>query len=252
MYAKTKKAIKKQADSVVPDKWQEISDAVESLTVNSVSQSRKHYNIKRIVALAACFCIVLGAVLFYKSYKKPSIPLDTENSVVISTTKPIDKEIEKRTVITENTSETSGYVKATDMKAPDPGEKIYSMGLRNALEEHKGEDVYYLLNISMHKKDGNQSRLATEEEEKAEYQRLASLGYEFYKDETWTYVDEEGNKEHFSVVVGCYTEADLSDFDINPEYGYFFDFERNGDGSPIPFDECEKIVVKEGKWGRIV
>ena len=45
-----------------------------------------------------------------------------------------------------------------------------------------------------------------------------------------------------AVVVGYFTENDLSQFKNNSEYGYMFDFATNGDGSGISVNEDEIIT----------
>ena len=101
-----------------------------------------------------------------------------------------------------------------------------------AREYYKEQDVEFLLVFDMFKADGEFS----EEEKNAEYKRLSNLGYKLYTTERWTYKGE-GEKVVLPVVVGLFSEEELTSFDTNPDYGYAFRFVTNGDGSSIAFDE---------------
>ena len=80
------------------------------------------------------------------------------------------------------------------------------------------------------------------EELEAEYQRLADLGYKLYHvEDHWTY-RAGGVKEYIPIVVGLFTEDQLSNFEANEMYGYTFCFESNGDGSEITVDEENAIA----------
>lgn len=95
--------------------------------------------------------------------------------------------------------------------------------------------------FSIFKDNGEQIVELSEEERIEEYQRLISLGYELYTAECWTY-QGKGEKRYYTVVVGYFTESDLSLFRSNPEYGYMFYFATNGDNSGISVDETDIIT----------
>lgn len=124
---------------------------------------------------------------------------------------------------------------------PAPGEVTFTSAVREAREKYEGKNVRFLLGFSIFKDNGEETVLLSEEEQIAEYQRLISLGYELYTAECWTY-QGKGEKRYYTVVVGYFTESELSLFAGNPEYGYMFDFVTNGDGSGISVEETDIIT----------
>ena len=97
------------------------------------------------------------------------------------------------------------------------------------------------MSFDIFKDNGERIVALSEEERIEEYQRLISLGYELYTAERWTY-QGQGQKKYYTVVVGYFTESDLSLFRGNPEYGYMFKFVTNGNGSGISVDETDIIT----------
>lgn len=59
--------------------------------------------------------------------------------------------------------------------------------------------------------------------------------------EYWTY-QGQGEKKYDTKVAGRFTEKELAFFGIDPDYGYFFYFAKNGDGSPISVDQDDLIT----------
>lgn len=159
-------------------------------------------------AIAACLILIIGGV-----FMRPSTH-------------------DGRRVISEYRSNSSG-----SYTTPSPGEVKCTSEVREAREKYRGKDVTFLLAFDMFNDDGRLS----DEERIEEYQRLISLGYELYAAESWTY-RAKNEKEYYTVVVGYFTESDLSLFRSNPEYGYMFDFVTNGDGSGISVDERDIIT----------
>ena len=141
-----------------------------------------------------------------------------------------------RRVISEYHTNSSG-----SYAAPSPGEAAFTSAVREARKKYEGKNVSFLLGFSIFKDDGEKTVQLSEEERIAEYQRLISLGYELYTAESWTY-QGKGEKRYYTVVVGYFTESELSLFAGNPEYGYMFDFVTNGDGSSIPVKETDVIT----------
>ncbi len=140
-----------------------------------------------------------------------------------------------RRVISEYHTHSSG-----SYAVPSPGEVSFASEVRAAREKYNGKNVTFLLSFDIFKDNGEQIVELSEEERIAEYQQLISLGYELYTAESWTY-QGSGQKEYYTVVVGYFTESDLTLFRGNPEYGYFFHFETNGDGSGISANESDII-----------
>ena len=97
----------------------------------------------------------------------------------------------------------------------------------------------YLLSFDLFKADGEP---ISEEELKAEYQRLADLGYKlYYVEDHWTYYGDN-QKKYIPVVVGLFTDEELEHFQASEKYGYAFHFETNGDNSPIKIDEDNVVT----------
>lgn len=125
--------------------------------------------------------------------------------------------------------------------APFPGEVTVTSAVREAREKYAAEPVRFLLGFSIYKEDGGKTVQLSGEERMAEDQRLISLGYKLYEAECWIY-QGDGEKRYDTVVVGCFTERELTLFAGNPEYGYLFDFVTNGDGSGISVQETDLIA----------
>ena len=141
-----------------------------------------------------------------------------------------------RRVIREYHSNSSG-----SYATPLSGEVAFTGAVREAREKYEGKNVSFLLGFSIFKDDGKKTVQLSEEERVAEYQRLISLGYKLYTAECWTY-QGKGEKLYYTVVVGYFTESELSLFSGNPEYGYLFDFVTNGDGCGISVKETGSIT----------
>ena len=169
-------------------------------------------------ALAACLCLIAGAI-----FLNPTTH-------------------DGRRVISEYHTNSSG-----SYATPSPGEVKFTSEVRDAREKYDGENVTFLLAFSIFKDDGEQIIALSEEERIEEYQRLISLGYELYTAECWTYQGKD-EKKHYTVVVGYFTESDLSLFRGNPEYGYMFYFATNGDGSGISVNESDIITNSQTNY----
>lgn len=167
---------------------------------------------KQIGAIAACFCLLLSAII--------AVPLlINSNDGIIS--------------------KYGGASAGSMYRTPYPGECLFFSEVKKAREKYADKDVKFLLAFDIFN-DGETE--ITDDELKAEYQRLADLGYKlYYIDDHWTYRGG-GVKEYIPIVVGLFTEEELSKFDVNEKYGYAFKFERNGDGSSIKIDEKDVIT----------
>lgn len=141
-----------------------------------------------------------------------------------------------RCVISEYHTGSSG-----SYATPSPGEVNFTSEVREARKKYDGKNVSFLLAFNIFKDTGEQIAELSEAERIEEYQRLISLGYELYTAECWTY-QGKGEKQYYTVVVGNFTECDLSLFSGNPEYGYMFYFATSGDNSGISVDETDIIT----------
>lgn len=186
---------------------------------NEVIIMSKKDSIKKVfVPIAACLVVVFAVVAVFTTgnNKKPSVsPSDTK--IIIDSFKG-------------DTDSSSCYV------TPNPGEYYCFVDVDRVRKENKNENVDFLLGFDIF----NGKSELTEEEKEAEYQRLVKAGYRLYKATCWTY-EGEGEKVEQNVVVGLFTESELADFDVNPDYGYAFRFVTNGDGSPVSIDESQVL-----------
>lgn len=163
-------------------------------------------------AMAACLLFIIGCVFTF--------PTTHNGRIIISK---------------YNTNSSGSYA------TPSPGDIAFTNEVRAAREKYDGKNVTFLLSFDIFKDNGERIVALSEEERIEEYQRLISLGYELYTAERWTY-QGQGQKKYYTVVVGYFTESDLSLFRGNPEYGYMFKFVTNGNGSGISVDETDIIT----------
>lgn len=126
-------------------------------------------------------------------------------------------------------------------RVPEPGEYYCLAEVTKAREYYANQDVKYLLAFDLFKADG---KWLSDEEKNAEYQRLTKLGYHLYQSEYWTY-KSRGEKVVRPIIVGLFTEGELTAFHANPSYGYAFRFVSNGDGSSISIEECDLVIEFE-------
>lgn len=122
--------------------------------------------------------------------------------------------------------------------APEPGQWFCFVDVDEARKVYAGNDVEFLLAFDLFPEDG---KALSEEEKNAEYQRLAGLGYQLFEVEYWDYYGD-GQKATHSIIVGLFTEEQLTHFNVNPHYGYAFHFVYNGDHSSLKFDKSNAIT----------
>lgn len=186
---------------------------------------------RRWSVLAACLCLVIIGVIIVK------------NSVV-SVDAPEDGIV---------FNETTDSIYAT----PEPGTWSYSTEVAAALEEYAGQDVKYYLMFDI-SSDSNSTCVPTSRNSadiEAELKRLTDLGYDVEYTEKWTYgygiipedkEPQEYEKVYYKVAAGYFTAEQLENFAASPDYGYFFDFIINGDGSPV---EEEEGIISHYSYG---
>ena len=168
-------------------------------------------------AVAACLCLIVAAMV--------AVPnLFGDNA------------IKDETIISDFKS---GSLGDTKYATPAPGEYFCFIEVNEARKEYDGKDVSFLLSFDVFNRDGEQMSI---EELGEEYQRLSDLGYKlYYVEDHWTYYGDN-QKEYSPVVVGLFTEDELTNFKASEQYGYAFHFETNGDGSSVSIDE-ENVVT---------
>ncbi len=123
--------------------------------------------------------------------------------------------------------------------SPQPGQWFCYDDVIEARKAYAGKDVKFLLAFDIFTEHG---KPLTEENKNTEYERLAGLGYQLFEVEYWDYTGDK-QKENHTTVVGLFTEAQLDEFNANPEYGYAFRFLYNGDHSSIKFNEKDAITL---------
>lgn len=127
----------------------------------------------------------------------------------------------------------------TSYATPAPGEYFCFIEVNEARKEYAGKDVSFLLSFDVFNCDGERMSI---EELSEEYQRLADLGYKlYYVEDHWTYYGDN-QKEYSPVVVGLFSEDELTNFKASEQYGYAFHFETNGDGSSVSVDEKDVVT----------
>ena len=199
---------------------EELYEILEDIDENYVSEAHQPMQKKsrsawlKWGAMAACLLFIIGGVV----------------------TRLSNLTHDGRTVISKYKSYSSGCY-----STPSPGEVTYTSEVWEARKKYSEKDVTFLLAFDMFKDDGEQIVELSDEERMEEYQRFISLGYELYIAECWTYRANH-EKQYYHVVVGYFTESDLSLFSNNPEYGYMFKFATNGDGSGISVEEKDIIT----------
>ena len=168
-------------------------------------------------AVAACLCLIVAAMV--------AVPnLFGDNA------------IKDGSIISDFKS---GSLVDTSYATPAPGEYFCFVEVNEARKEYAGKDVSFLLSFDVFNRDGEQMSI---EELSEEYQRLSDLGYKlYYVEDHWTYYGDN-QKEYSPVVVGLFTEDELTNFKVSEQYGYAFHFETNGDGSSVSIDE-ENVVT---------
>ena len=168
-------------------------------------------------AVAACLCLIVAAMVAIPNLFG-------------------DKAIKDETIIS---GFKSGSLVDTCYATPVPGEYFCFIEVNEARKEYAGKDVSFLLSFDVFNRDGEQMSI---EELGEEYQRLSDLGYKlYYVEDHWTYYGDN-QKEYSPVVVGLFTEDELTNFKASEQYGYAFHFETNGDGPSVSIDE-ENVVT---------
>lgn len=160
---------------------------------------------------AACFVLAVGGYIMFPYHKAGSIISDYNKG---------------------------GYTSGC-YATPEPGEYFCFIEVEKAREAYADREVLFLLAFDIFAEAEVE---ITRQDLYAEYQRLADLGYKlYYIEDHWTY-RANMQKEYVPVVVGLFSEKQLSNFDVNPKYGYAFHFETNGDGTPVSVDEDNVIT----------
>lgn len=216
------------------------SDAMSELDTKYIDEAlnyKKKANMPSWIkwgAMAACLILIVGVVFWSPTTHDGRHVINPVPEISSGLNHPTTHD-GRRVISKYHTNSSGSYA------APSPGEVNFASAVREAREKYEGKDVRFLLTFSIFKDNGEKTAELSEEERIEEYQRLVSLGYELYTAECWTY-QGEGEKLYYTVVVGYFTESDLSLFRGNPEYGYMFDFVTNGDGSSISVEETEIIT----------
>ena len=168
-------------------------------------------------AVAACLCLIVAAIVAVPNLFDNNAGKDGS---IISDFK-------------------SGSLVDSNYATPAPGEYFCFTEVNEARKEYADKEVAFLLSFDVFNNTGERMSI---EELSEEYQRLADLGYKlYYVEDHWTYYGDN-QKEYIPVVVGLFTEEELSNFKASEQYGYAFHFETNGDSSSISVDE-ENVVT---------
>ena len=204
------------------------SDALTYLDDELISEVRTKRNAVRQpwmgwAAAAACAALVI----FAGTQLRPAAPTPVAPAgpEVAEPVAPAQPERNERALI--YSSDVPDGSEANCYATPRPGTCNYTLGVRAALEEHKGYGVAYLVAFDLFTKDG----IAADGEKAAEYRRLAEAGIQLFETSVWEYEGPEGARRDYTVVTAMVTAEELASFPVNPSYGYGFYFPSNGDSS---------------------
>lgn len=117
------------------------------------------------------------------------------------------------------------------------GEWFLDHHLEEMLQTHTGEDAYFLVAFYLYR-DGEKID-PDSEEYAAEIERLTGLGYTFR-----TLNVQHRDKSLQVQVCGLFTEEQLTGFDASGDYGYFFCFPENEDGTPLDWEDAVDLPGK--------
>ncbi len=126
------------------------------------------------------------------------------------------------------------------LDAPENGSFSCSTEVGNAIKTASGSEketatFFVRMDVFRDEKAADQSVLMSECE------RLSKLGYKFYT--VQVYELQDGKYVYHDEVAGLLTLSQLQKFDLNTEYGYYFDFITMGDSTSVSIDEdCEPLT----------
>lgn len=168
-------------------------------------------------AIAACLCLVVAAIIAVPNLFGSNGSMDGN-------------------IISGFKTDSVADVKYT---IPEVGKYYCYVEVNEARKEYADKEVTFLLAFDIFNADEEKMTI---EELTEEYQRLADLGYKlYYVEDHWTYYGDN-QKEYSPVVVGLFSEDELTNFKASEQYGYAFHFETNGDGSSVSVDEKDVVT----------
>lgn len=182
------------------------------------------------IAVAACLCVVaLGAFFVLRSPKAAPVT-EAEMPAPAAPATIYDGR-------TETFEAEACYV------TPENGMIVKTVGVGQVLET-AGENDRLFVRIQIWQ-DGRPLD-PDSEEFLAEAKRLASLGYEVGWYNAWTY-DLDANKVDDPFLYGIFFTPELRDFPENENFGYFFCFPTNGDGTPVIYEGIGDVITAENE-----
>lgn len=207
----------------------------ELIEKNRPAIYKRRHAVPAVLAAAACVLIVLaGIYIFAVITQDNNIFTDNTDYKIIT---------DYRIKSNGNSSTSPCYA------APMGGETLLVREIHEAFREYGDENVKFLLavdikeyypNFDPNKEEDNRLR---GEKLDAELKRLTDLGYEFYEEKIWHFINK-GEKEWYTVIVGLFTKEQLLEFPAYKDYGYSFQFAENGDGTSVEFDKTKTPLFK--------
>lgn len=208
----------------------------EATTYTGETKAARRHIFMKWGAVAACLCLIATAVVARPLILKDNMGNADTSEVSTGIDNNVPSVKEHGTIIADFIS---GGMDDAIYPVPDPGQYFCCIEVNEARREYAGKDVSFLLGFNVHNGSGEPMSI---EDLSEEYQRLSDLGYRlYYVEDHWTYYGNN-QKEYIPVVVGLFTDEELSNFKASEQYGYVFDFVVNGDSSPISVDE-ENVVT---------
>ena len=186
---------------------------IDDKMILAACASKRRKRIVRWASLAAAACFIVICAFMYSQF--------------------ISGRPEFMVIGYKNTSYNSNTV-------PQNGTVEFDSSLISAKKKYADKNAKYLLRIVIFS-DGS---VLDESAAASEYDRLKKCGYRIEKTECWRYSDSN-EKIYNAVTVGLFSKDELDSFKASSDYGYFFSFVRNGDGSvdiPDSFEDFRVII----------
>lgn len=218
-------------------KTEQLLRAVDSLDDEMIHEAVTYRPKKRLLWLpvAACLCVAaFGAFFAFRSPKAAPAAV-----AEMAAEMPAPDDMYPAGILdgrSEAVGEEACYV------TPENGMIVKTVGI-NQILENADENTLLFVKIDIWQ---NGSPLDPDSEEFcAEAERLDQI-YDVGRYNAWTY-DLSAEKVDDPFLYGILSAPQLRDFPENENFGYFFSFPTNGDGSPVIFDGSGDVLTAENE-----
>ncbi len=188
------------------------------------------------IATGLIALVVACVLIFTNSWQQTSSVIYTASESVVNSYQPSNQ---KRPADVAPTAPPTSPV-APAMQMPSNGKVLYSSDIQQALQAYQDQQVQFLVAVDLFQ-DGA-SVPSDSQQVQDELKRLQAQGYSIGYANHWTY--DATNKQTWQPFIAAYlTAAELEQFKASPNYGYYFQFATNGDGSPV---SAEQGIYSDG------